>query len=151
MLSEPRTARKKRSLQREAILELLRSTGSHPGAQWVYDQLRPLIPGLSLGTVYRNISFFRKEGQVNSLGVINGEERFDGVTEPHPHLVCSRCGKVFDLPKEQVEVLTDRRGGTWGGDAGFTIDFHRTVFYGLCGLCGRRPPDTGTPAVERAV
>ncbi|MDR1933010.1 MAG: transcriptional repressor, partial [Spirochaetales bacterium] len=84
----------KHSKKRDAILEVIMASRSHPGAQWIYNQLKPRIPGLSLGTVYRNISLFMSEGSVVSVGVVNGEERFDGRTEPHPHLVCVRCGKV---------------------------------------------------------
>jgi Fur family peroxide stress response transcriptional regulator len=122
---------RKHSHKRDAILKAIRSTTSHPGAQWVYDKLKPLIPNLSLGTVYRNIKLFRHEGLVMSVGVVNGEERFDGVVEPHPHLVCGRCGKVMDLPRPagQTPELTGPL------EAGFTVDYRRTVFHGLCGEC----------------
>jgi Fur family peroxide stress response transcriptional regulator len=127
---------RKHSGKRDAILEAIRSTGDHPGAQWVYDKLKPRIPGLSLGTVYRNIGLFRKEGVVASVGVVNGEERFDGVTEPHPHLVCGRCGKVADLPCPGPESAFDESLRKLArGTEGFTVDYRRTVFYGLCGEC----------------
>jgi Fur family peroxide stress response transcriptional regulator len=42
---------RKHSKKRDAILELLRSVNTHPTAQWVYEKLKPRIPGLSLGTV----------------------------------------------------------------------------------------------------
>ncbi|MDR3336077.1 MAG: transcriptional repressor, partial [Treponema sp.] len=79
---------RKHSKKREAILKIIRSTDSHPTARWVYERLKPEIPDLSLGTVYRNISLFRQEGKVVALGVVNGEEHYDGFTEPHPHGVC---------------------------------------------------------------
>ena len=63
---------RKYSRKREAILETIRSTKCHPTAQWVYEQLKPRIPDLSLGTVYRNISLFRQEGKLVSVGVVNG-------------------------------------------------------------------------------
>jgi Fur family peroxide stress response transcriptional regulator len=125
---------RKRSRKREAILELIRSTGSHPGANWVYEQLKPRIPDLSLGTVYRNISLFREEGTLVSVGVVNGEERFDAITRPHPHWVCEGCGKVVDLPTPDEETLK-----LWGGlnqDARYSTDFRKTVFYGRCPACG---------------
>jgi Fur family peroxide stress response transcriptional regulator len=123
---------RKHSKKRDAILELIRSTRSHPGAQWVYDRLKPRIPGLSLGTVYRNINVFREEGTVVSLGVVNGEERFDGTTAPHPHFVCEDCGRVVDLPGE---VQAELAGALSLEISGFTIDKRKTVFYGLCNEC----------------
>jgi Fur family peroxide stress response transcriptional regulator len=125
---------RKRSRKREAILAALRATGSHPGAQWIYEQLKPRIPDLSLGTVYRNIGLFREEGTVVSVGVVNGEERFDAVTGPHPHWVCERCGKVVDLPGPSAETL--KLLGESLGEAGPATDFRKTVFYGSCPACG---------------
>jgi Fur family peroxide stress response transcriptional regulator len=143
---------RKHSDKRDAILKTLRSTTEHPSAQWVYDKLKPLIPNLSLGTVYRNINLFRHEGLVVSVGVVAGEERFDGIVEPHPHLVCSRCGRVMDLPNPETHiaqaVCIAAPGAGEGEDqnreyspagpesGGFTVDYRKTVFYGLCGHCG---------------
>jgi Fur family peroxide stress response transcriptional regulator len=127
---------RKHSQKRDAILELIRSTGSHPSARWVYEQLKSRIPHLSLGTVYRNINFFREEGTVASLGVVDNEERFDGDVSPHPHCVCRRCGAVIDLPApekafgETLETIAAAEG-----PPGFIIDRRRTVFYGVCGNC----------------
>jgi Fur family peroxide stress response transcriptional regulator len=132
-------AERKHSKKRDAILRVVRSTDSHPGAQWVYDQLKADIPGLSLATVYRNINLFQQEGAVVSVGVVDGEERFDGRVAPHPHFVCGCCGRVFDydaleLPprfSKLMENLKDMEN-TQGG---FIIDYRRTVFNGLCADC----------------
>ncbi|MDR2552272.1 MAG: transcriptional repressor [Treponema sp.] len=135
--------KKKHSVKREAILSLLQSTTIHPGAQWVYGRLRTAIPDLSLGTVYRNLSLFREEGTAASLGVVGGEERFDGITEPHPHVACTRCGALVDLEPRRAEALirsceetAEEPAGTAADPSpGPAIDFRRTLFYGLCGNC----------------
>jgi Fur family peroxide stress response transcriptional regulator len=131
---------RKHSKKRDEILTLIRSTASHPSARWVYERLKPGIPALSLGTVYRNISVFREEGKLISLGVVQGEERFDGRVEPHPHFVCSRCGKVIDIPGISNEILEDM--GEIGEERGLMIEPARTVFYGLCGDCRREAGDS---------
>jgi len=86
------------SKKREAILNAIRSTTCHPSAEWIYQTLKPTHPDLSLGTVYRNLVFFQQQGQVQSVGVVNGQERFDARTEPHAHLHCAQCGRVIDVP-----------------------------------------------------
>ena len=73
------------SKKREAILEAIRSTKTHPSADWVYQTLKPTHPDLSLGTVYRNLDFFRQHGTIISVGVVKGQERFDATTTPHTH------------------------------------------------------------------
>lgn len=115
------------------MLTLIRSTRTHPGARWVYDQLKAELPGISMATVYRNIGVLLEEGDLASLGIINGEARFDGNTGPHPHFVCIRCGLVADLPGDPEPLA-----GPSGHD--FTIDYRRTVYYGLCGPCTRETP-----------
>jgi Fur family peroxide stress response transcriptional regulator len=137
---------RKHSKKRQAILETIRSTASHPGAQWVYDQLRPQIPDLSLGTVYRNIGVFVADGELVSVGVVNGEERFDGDTTPHPHFICSRCGRVEDFPSAggaSLGHLTEI-----GEAAGRRrVDLRRTIFRGLCEDCAAHAQER--PAARR--
>ena len=83
--------------KREAILKAVRGTKLHPSAEWVYHMLKPSYPDLSLGTVYRNLSQFKNDGVISSVGTVNGQERFDGTTEPHSHFICSKCGCVIDV------------------------------------------------------
>ena len=92
---EPRT---KHFKKREAILNCLRSTTTHPTAEWVHAQLKAEYPDISLGTVYRNLALFKEQGLVISVGTVNGVERFDADTEPHVHFICRSCHKVDDLP-----------------------------------------------------
>lgn len=94
---------RKRSRKRDAILACVRATTCHPSAEWVYQRLKPTIPDLSLGTVYRNLSMFKDEGLVISVGTVGGLERFDGNTKPHTHFVCTRCSAVLDLMDINLE------------------------------------------------
>ncbi len=123
------------SKKREAILTLLRGTSCHPSAEWVYRQLRPLHPDLSLGTVYRNLAFFREHGLVQSVGVVQGQERFDAVTAPHGHFVCNCCGAVLDLPDIRPEGDLERTVST---QYGFAVERCELTFYGLCPDCADR-------------
>lgn len=118
---------RKHSKKRDAILKELQGTTLHPSASWVYERLKQQIPDLSLATVYRNIAVLRQENQLMFVGVVNGEERFDAVVMPHPHLVCESCGSVIDLPPyESVGMYTK---------AAERIDHNKTVFTGVCKNC----------------
>jgi Fur family peroxide stress response transcriptional regulator len=110
----------------------------------VYDKLKPLIPDLSLGTVYRNINIFRAEGRVISVGVVDGEERFDGRVEPHPHFLCERCGAVIDLGES---VQSELSANFSIKIPGCTVDTRKTLFCGTCKDCEiNRACETG-PAI----
>ena len=83
--------------KRDAILTCLRETKVHPSADWVYAQLKPQIPDLSLGTVYRNLALFKEQGLIISVGTFKGVERFDGNPDFHVHFACTECGAVQDM------------------------------------------------------
>lgn len=121
------------SKKREAILNAIRSTDCHPSAEWVYQTLKPAHPDLSLGTVYRNLVLFQQQGLIQSVGVVKGQERFDGCTTPHTHFVCNCCGCVLDLPQLTLDNESlDRAVST---QYGFQVQRHELIFYGTCGLC----------------
>ena len=88
--------------KRNAILAYLKETKEHPSAEMVFTHLKPEIPDLSLGTVYRNLTKFREQGDIISLGAVNGVERFDGNTNPHVHFICQDCDAVLDLMQMDI-------------------------------------------------
>ncbi len=120
------------SKKREAILNVIRATDIHPSAEWVYQKLKPDHPDLSLGTVYRNLALFQRQGMIQSVGVVNGQERFDGVTAPHSHFVCRRCGAVMDLHRTKLDVGLDHRVEE---EYGLSVERHELIFYGCCQDC----------------
>ena len=122
---------KKYSRQREAIYRALCSTKTHPSAEWVYAQLKPEMPELSLATVYRNMRFFVEEGIAVRVGVVNGHERFDGDTKPHAHFVCDCCGAVQDLSCSMESALEQAAAEELGAQ----VTRHELIFRGRCRQC----------------
>ena len=120
------------SKKREAILAAIRSSDTHPSAEWIYQTLKPEHPDLSLGTVYRNLLFFQRQGTIQSVGIIHGQERFDGVTTPHSHFVCTACGAVIDLHRIKMDASLN---GAVREQYGFEVDRHELTFYGKCQAC----------------
>lgn len=118
--------------KRDAILSCLRGTTVHPDAEWVYAQLKPIIPDLSLATVYRNLNYFKERGDIISLGTVAGVERFDGNVTPHVHFICTVCGKIADL--EQIEVPQEL-SDTVSAQTGYLVCGCSLTFTGKCQLC----------------
>lgn len=125
-------ARENFSRKREAIYNAVCGTKVHPTAEWVYETLKPEYPDLSLGTVYRNLKKFCETGKVRSVGVIHGQEHFDGDTSKHSHFVCSTCGRVLDIFESLVseEILA---GIEQKYD--FRIETEDILFNGVCPEC----------------
>ena len=118
--------------KRDAILSCVRDTHSHPSAEWVYEHVKAEMPDISLATVYRNLSLFKDQGLIVSLGTVKGVERFDGNTHPHVHFICTECGCIVDLPgisvPEELNAAVSRDSGGW-------VDSCQLTFTGLCGEC----------------
>ena len=126
---EPKT---KHFRKREAVLDCLRSTTSHPTAEWVHAQLRAQFPDISLGTVYRNLAMFKDQGIITSLGTVGGVERFDANTEPHVHFICNQCYRVDDLPEMEIPAdLSNAADRCSGGRA----EICHLSFTGTCRDC----------------
>ena len=120
------------SRKRQAILETLRGTKIHPTAEWVHQSLKNEYPDLSLGTVYRNLAQFKEEGIILSLGVMNGQERFDGYITPHSHFICNTGGAVIDIE----ETFANTAAATQvEHQYGCSVECQKLVFYGVCNKC----------------
>ena len=122
-------AERRFSHQRERICQAVCGRRDHPTAEMVYQQLKPDMPRLSMGTVYRNLHQMAQEGRLQELpGPV---VRFDGDTTPHTHFQCACCGRVADMESVPYDAGLDRaaQGGGW------QVAGHILVFTGLCPVC----------------
>lgn len=85
------------SKQREIIIEYIKSVKTHPTAEMIYNELRVNNPGISLGTVYRNLDKLSNAGEILRLKQFGDKDRFDGNTNQHYHGCCIKCLKLFDI------------------------------------------------------
>ena len=118
------------SRQREALLHLLRSTTSHPDAEWLYLGLRREYPNISLGTVYRNLRQLSDSGDILELSD-GATSHFDGDLSPHYHLKCSMCRGIYDVPEENVSISVKTEDG-------FRIDGINLMLKGVCQNCQKK-------------
>ncbi|MDR0861727.1 MAG: transcriptional repressor [Oscillospiraceae bacterium] len=127
------TVKRKHSRKRDAILSIIRSTTVHPTAEWIYRELKPDYPDLSLGTVYRNISLLQDNGELQTVGIIDGEARYDGNTTEHTHFICEACGAVLDLPALAPHLDAETNAAREA--LGLIISRRRVMYYGKCPTC----------------
>ena len=119
--------------QRREILKVLKSTTSHPTADWIYDQVRRVLPNISLGTVYRTLGVLRDQGMIMELDYGRSGSRFDGAPRNHYHIVCVTCGKVEDLSVPVKGYMEEEMSDV----SGYEVMEHRLEFRGICPLCRR--------------
>ena len=116
------------SRQRELILNIVKSSYSHPTAEEVYDRAQRVEPALSLGTVYRNLKCLAETGAVTTLETMDRKVHYDGHLESHRHFICKKCGKIVDLfmQTEIPQALSDM---------GLTVEDEKCIYYGVCNDC----------------
>jgi Fur family peroxide stress response transcriptional regulator len=129
-----RTAAYRRSRQRDRILELLKETGSHPTANWLYGKLRREFPDLSMGTVYRNLGVLEEQGLISRIGFGSAFDRFDANIRRHYHFICDRCASIIDLDLAVDDGLNLRVNRASGHTAGR----HDIQFRGICENCAKK-------------
>ena len=118
--------------KRNAIYACLMRTDSHPSAEMVHQMLQKTHPDISQATIYRNLALFKKQGQIISVGTVNGTERFDANTAPHVHFICTGCDSVLDMP--QIRVPTALSSDV-EHTTGCHVDSCQLTFTGLCHKC----------------
>ena len=121
----------KYSRQRELVLAEVKSSREHPTADMVYAALKADNPSLSLGTVYRNLNLLAQMGQIHKIGMPEGSDRFDGRTDEHYHMLCQKCGRVYDV---QLDTLSELDGQIQS-QTGFLVHSHDLIVRGVCRTC----------------
>jgi Fur family ferric uptake transcriptional regulator len=128
--------------QLAVVLEAVRRSGvEHPSADRVFEEVRAVLPRISLGTVYRNLQRLASEGRIGVAHVAGRATRYDPTPGPHDHFVCRACGAVADLP-----ATTPAAGLRAARRAGHLVTSHALVLHGLCRACRGTPAGAGTVA-----
>ena len=125
---------------RRAILDVLQSTDSHPTAERVHRVVRRRRPGVSLGTVYRNLRLLVAEGLAAEIP--GPHARFDANLDAHHHFTCVRCGRILDVDGPLAEPHAEALRGRIAARTGLSITHQRIEFFGRCPQCrpvSRRP------------
>ena len=126
-----RDARLRVTPQRLAIYEEVARTDAHPDAERVFRHVRGRMPTVSLDTVYRTLAMLEEMGLVSRVEAGCERARFDANTDPHHHLICTRCGLVRDFQSETADQFAVPPGvEQWG-----RIDTVHIQVRGVCAGC----------------
>ncbi|MGE4555943.1 MAG: Fur family transcriptional regulator [Desulfovibrionaceae bacterium] len=118
--------------QRAAILRALVMDPNHPSVETLHRRLVADYPNMSLATVYKTMNLLKELGEVRELEFSSRDNRFDGfIPQPHPHLICTRCGRIIDPDVPELKDLIENLVHA----TGFDVQSHRLDFYGLCPSC----------------
>lgn len=123
------------SKQRQLILGAVKASRRHPTAEEIYLAVKQQNPGLSLGTVYRNLNLLAEQGEIMNLNQGSGSDHFDGDCDDHSHVVCNRCKNVFDLDYD-ISPITQEIAQQASPLA--EVQQVRIMAFGLCAECQKK-------------
>ncbi len=87
--------------QRTEIIKALNEL-KHPSIKEIKSHLEKKYPMISESTIYKTINLLKK---TNEVLPIEGEDKsyFDINKNPHPHFICKKCGKIYDIQKKEIK------------------------------------------------
>lgn len=130
------------SKQRQCILDVIKHKKTHLSAEEIYQYVRELYPGISLGTVYRNLDILTEIGLISRATFADGKSRFEVAGEGHHHhLICIKCGEIEDMP----ECPMARDIQKYIEDKNFAPVQHYFEVYGYCTNCRQDIEGKDTP------
>lgn len=116
--------------QRQKIYEALSSRPGHYSPEEIYDKVRRELPSISLATVYKNLRTFVEAGMLREVSP-HQNWRIDANSQPHHHLVCTRCRSVSDVELDRIDPV--KLHGRL--PSGFRVEKFAVEIQGICKAC----------------
>ena len=123
----------KYTYERQSIFEEVSHLKNHFDADSLYERFKQKGSRISRDTVYRTIPLLLESGIIQkSVGEGKREfyERVSGKGH-HDHMVCVRCGKIFEFSCPEIEELQDKMCKEYR----FQLMFHDHRLFGACERC----------------
>jgi Fur family peroxide stress response transcriptional regulator len=95
--------------QRLAVIRALLASENHPSTDEICATVRRRHPHVSLATVHRILDQFCEVGEARKVTLLHDFARYDGNVEPHHHILCVRCRRVYDIEIPEVDKLLEGR------------------------------------------
>jgi Fur family ferric uptake transcriptional regulator len=122
--------------QRRVVLEVLAGVDGHVTGADLVDGCRAIDPATTPSTVYRTLDVLEELGLVSHSHGREGRQEFH-VNPPtdHGHLLCTSCGRTWELTPAEVRPLGERLER----NRGFTVDVDHLTIEGRCPACREVP------------
>lgn len=114
------------SAQRIAIMSYIGNSHLHPSADMIYSNLKAGFPSLSLATVYNTLHTLIEKKLVREIEIDTDVMRYDMVSVPHAHFKCQHCGRITDVPLNDMQSSLP---------PGFHVDTMDVYYKGICPEC----------------
>jgi Fur family peroxide stress response transcriptional regulator len=117
--------------QRLAIYEVLQTCSMHPTAETIYNIISADYPTMSLATVYKTLDLLKEAHIIQELNISGNTSRYDIIPDPHPHIICARCGKIENMDMKISKTMLNKARKS----SGYNIHNFQLYFFGVCPYC----------------
>lgn len=118
------------TFQKKIVYETVKKLKFHPTADEIYSEIKASYPSISKGTVYRNLGILSDNGSILKITVPNEADAYDFNISRHAHLLCEKCGRIFDIEAEFPDckelIIKNNDCVIYG---------YSLLFYGVCSDC----------------
>lgn len=114
----------RRTGPRVALLDLLAQDGGHLTVADIHERLLTAGHVLDVTTVYRSVTTLVELGVLHATAHTDHPTSYGLATKAHHHAVCTRCGRVAEIPPPALTGLFETVGAATGFDmrhAGATV------------------------------
>ena len=94
------------TLQRIIIYKAIMDETSHPSPEELYNKIKDENPTISLATVYKTLETFSEYGFIKKVTPLHVKVRYEPNTELHHHMVCVKCGKIYDVNSDELNKIS---------------------------------------------
>ncbi|TNF72694.1 MAG: transcriptional repressor [Acidobacteria bacterium] len=115
--------------QRRAIREVLEQADRPLSPGELLEAAHERVPGIGQATIYRNLKALEDKGWLAVVTIPGQPSRYERAGKAHHHhFLCRSCDAAYEVSgcPGDLEPLTP---------AGFRLESHELVLYGLCQTC----------------
>jgi Fur family ferric uptake transcriptional regulator len=125
-----RENRLKNTRQRDVILETFLMLDGHTTIDGLLASVQTVNPKIGYATVYRSLKLFVAAGVASEQRFGDGPALYEPTErdEHHDHLICTRCGRIFEF---EDTVIEERQEAVASG-LGVRLTHHRMTLWGEC-------------------
>jgi len=132
MTNVAKSPSRRKTWQKEAVLQALATSKGFVSAQQLHKQITDSGIVIGLATVYRTLNALVQDGLADSLVNTSGESLFrDCSKDHHHHLICNVCGIAVEIEADEAEAWASKIAS----EHGFTDVSHTIEIFGVCGKC----------------
>ncbi len=122
--------------QRMLILQTFIKVERHLSVEDLYGIVRKKDPAIGHATVFRTLKLFCDAGIANEVDLGDKRVRYEHSYghQHHDHLVCTKCGKFFEVVDQRIERLQNELCKR----EGFLPKKHKMEIFGICKRCQKK-------------